>query len=59
MPTILALIMEGILVLNLFRLMKKLKKKGLETEYNIALSSLALVGIVIVITVVLRMVSGF
>ena len=59
MPTILALIMEAILLVNLLRLMGKLKKKELVDEYNIAISSVALVGIIIIITIVLRMVSGF
>ena len=59
MPTILALIMEAILLVNLLYLLRRLKKKGLLDEYNTAISSIALVGIIIIITIVLRMVSGF
>ena len=59
MPTILALIIEMILLVNLIILTRKLNKKGLRGELNTAISAVALTGILIVITVILKMISGF
>ena len=59
MLTIILIMLEFILIVNLFFLMLKLKNKSLTQEFNIAVSAIALVGITIVITFVLRGLSGY
>ena len=59
MLTIVLFIVEVILLVNLAFLMRKLKKKNMIQELNIAVSALALVGIIIVITFILGSLSGY
>lgn len=59
MLTTVSFIIEGILLVNLIFLMTKLRKKELVEESNIAISALALVGILIVATITLKMLSGY
>ena len=59
MLTIVSFIIETILLVNLIFLMTKLRKKGLAEESNVVISALALVGILIITTITLRMLSGY
>ena len=59
MLTIVSLIIEAILLVNLFFLMLRLRKKTLIEESSITISALALLGMLIVATITLRMLSGY
>ena len=59
MLTIVSFIIETMLLVNLIFLMMKLRKKELLEESNITISALALVGILIVVTITLRTLSGY
>ena len=59
MLTVVLFVIEVILLVNLSFLMLKLKKKNMVQEFNIVVSALALVVILMVITFVLKSLSGY
>ena len=59
MLTLVSFIIEVILLVNLVFLMTKLRKKELVEELKITISALALVGILMVATITLKMLSGY
>lgn len=59
MLTVVLFLIEVILLVNLSFLMLKLKKKNMVQEFNVVVSALALVVILMVITFVLKSLSGY